>query len=107
MPVKRVLRAERLRRVPTQFSWIDQRLVREGHVERCGVDALGLYLKQMGAIPLLNREKELSLAIRLEKAGWSTADAWLRMQMERDLWQTRQRADKIKVKKFATEPSGT
>ncbi|MBI3823199.1 MAG: sigma-70 family RNA polymerase sigma factor [Planctomycetes bacterium] len=31
-------------------------------------DALGLYLKQMGAIPLLNREKELSLAIRLERA---------------------------------------
>jgi len=31
-------------------------------------DALGLYLKQMGAIPLLNREKELSLATRLEKA---------------------------------------
>lgn len=31
-------------------------------------DALGLYLKQMGAIPLLNREKELSLAMRLEKA---------------------------------------
>lgn len=31
-------------------------------------DALGLYLKQMGAIPLLNREKELCLATRLEKA---------------------------------------
>src|SRR5262249_49420899 len=31
-------------------------------------DALGLYLKQMGAIPLLNREKELSLAMRLEVA---------------------------------------
>ncbi|HZZ78211.1 MAG TPA: sigma-70 factor domain-containing protein, partial [Gemmataceae bacterium] len=31
-------------------------------------DALGLYLKQMGAIPLLNREKELNLATRLEKA---------------------------------------
>jgi RNA polymerase primary sigma factor len=31
-------------------------------------DALGLYLKQMGAIPLLNREKELTLAMRLEKA---------------------------------------
>jgi hypothetical protein len=44
MAVKRVLRAERLRRVPTQFSWIDQRLVRDRHVERCGVDALGLYL---------------------------------------------------------------
>jgi hypothetical protein len=44
MPVKRVLRAERLRRVPRQFSWIDQRLIRDRHVERCGIDALGLYL---------------------------------------------------------------
>lgn len=44
MAVKRVLRAERLRRVPRQFSWIDQRLVRDRHVERCGLDALGLYL---------------------------------------------------------------
>src|SRR5262245_57782202 len=31
-------------------------------------DALGLYLKQMGAIPLLNRDKELALALRLETA---------------------------------------
>jgi RNA polymerase primary sigma factor len=31
-------------------------------------DALGLYLKQMGAIPLLSRERELALAIRLEDA---------------------------------------
>ena len=31
-------------------------------------DALGLYLKQMGAIPLLNRAKELALAERLERA---------------------------------------
>lgn len=30
-------------------------------------DALGLYLKQMGAIPLLTRDKELSLAQRLER----------------------------------------
>ena len=29
-------------------------------------DALGLYLRQMGAIPLLNREQELGLARRLE-----------------------------------------
>ncbi len=31
-------------------------------------DALGLYLRQMGAIPLLNREQELTLARRLETA---------------------------------------
>lgn len=44
MPVKRLLRPERLRRVPAQFSWIDQRLVREHYVERCDVHALALYL---------------------------------------------------------------
>jgi RNA polymerase primary sigma factor len=31
-------------------------------------DALGLYLRQMGAIPLLSRDQELSLAKRLEKS---------------------------------------
>jgi RNA polymerase primary sigma factor len=31
-------------------------------------DALGLYLRQMGAIPLLNREKELEMARKLERA---------------------------------------
>ena len=44
MPHKRVLRPERLRQVPPQFSWIDQRLVRERHLERCDVQALALYL---------------------------------------------------------------
>jgi hypothetical protein len=44
MPHKRVLRPDRLRRVPPQFSWIDQRLVRERHIERCDVHALALYL---------------------------------------------------------------
>lgn len=41
---KRVLRPEALRRVPAQFSWIDQRLVREHYIERCDVHALALYL---------------------------------------------------------------
>jgi hypothetical protein len=44
MPRKRVLRPDRLRRVPPQFSWIDQRLVRERHIEGCDVSALALYL---------------------------------------------------------------
>jgi plasmid maintenance system antidote protein VapI len=43
------------------------------------------------------------MAIRLEKVFGSTADTWLRMQMQRDLWEARQRADTIKVnKRFAT-----
>lgn len=44
MPCKRVLRPDRLRRIPHQFSWIDQRLVSEHHIERCDAGALGLYL---------------------------------------------------------------
>jgi len=30
--------------VPRQFSWIDQRLVRDGHTARCSAEALALYL---------------------------------------------------------------
>jgi len=40
----------------------------EGHEEENAPDdALGLYLRQMGAIPLLTREQELALAQRLEQ----------------------------------------
>jgi hypothetical protein len=39
-----VLRPERLRQVATQFSWIDQRLVRNRYLEHCDVQALALYL---------------------------------------------------------------
>jgi hypothetical protein len=41
---KRLLRPERMRRVPAQFSWIDQRLVRERYIEHCDHTALALYL---------------------------------------------------------------
>ena len=41
---KALLCRERLRRVPAQFSWIDQRLVRHDHVRRCDCPALALYL---------------------------------------------------------------
>ena len=32
---KRLLVPSRVRRIPRQFSWIDQRLVRDHHIERC------------------------------------------------------------------------
>lgn len=41
---KRVLCPERLRKVPAQFSWLDQRLVRYRYIERCDVAAWALYL---------------------------------------------------------------
>jgi hypothetical protein len=45
MKTKHLLCPQRLRRIPHQFSWIDQRLVGEGHIARCGgAQALALYL---------------------------------------------------------------
>jgi hypothetical protein len=41
---KRVILPERVRQVPQHFSWVDHRLVREGHIERCDVYAAALYL---------------------------------------------------------------
>lgn len=41
---KRLLVPSRVRRLPRQFSWVDQRLVREHHIERCDTAALALYL---------------------------------------------------------------
>jgi addiction module HigA family antidote len=40
------------------------------------------------------------MAVRLEKALGSTADSWLRMQMNYDLAQIRQRASSIHVKRI-------
>jgi hypothetical protein len=41
---KRVLCPERLRRIPGQFSWIDQALVRDRYLQSCDHAALALYL---------------------------------------------------------------
>jgi addiction module HigA family antidote len=40
------------------------------------------------------------MAIRLEKAGWSTAETWLGVQLKYDLWHARQRAGTIKVRPY-------
>lgn len=44
MKTKPILCPERLRHVPRQFSWIDQRLVRHRHIEGPSPRALALYL---------------------------------------------------------------
>lgn len=35
---------EQLRQIPPQFSWIDHRLVRDGHFESCSCETMALYL---------------------------------------------------------------
>ena len=45
------------------------------------------------------------MAIRLEKAGWSNADHWLRLQLAYDLAQARQHEGSIRVKRYQPQPA--
>lgn len=67
---KTLLIPSRRRRVPRQFSWIDQRLVREGYIGRCGAPALALYLFLVTVADAegLSYYGDSALATRL---GWS------------------------------------
>ena len=42
--IKQLLRPERLRQVPEQFSWVDQALVQQHFIDRCEARSAALYL---------------------------------------------------------------
>jgi len=42
--IKQLLRPERLRQVPEQFSWVDQALVQKHFIDRCEARSAALYL---------------------------------------------------------------
>jgi len=42
--IKRLLRPQQMRQVPSQFSWIDQALVQRHLIDRCDARAAALYL---------------------------------------------------------------
>lgn len=44
MQEKKIINHDRIRKTPKQFSWIDGRLVRDGHLHRCTHSAAALYL---------------------------------------------------------------
>jgi len=75
------------------------------------LDALGLSVTDAAAhlgvsrstlSRVLNGNAGISadMAIRLEKAGWSNADMWLRLQTAYDLDQARQHEDEIHVERY-------
>ena len=45
------------------------------------------------------------MAIRLEKAGWSDAEFWLRRQTTYDLVQARKEEDRINVEPYKPQPA--
>lgn len=80
-------------------------IIREDCIKPLGLtvtetaNALGVSRKQLSDV--LNGHSGISpeMAVRLEKVGWGTAGHWLRMQMQRNLWEVRQHADKITVRR--------
>jgi len=46
------------------------------------------------------------MAIRLEKAGWSNAALWIRLQASYDLAQARMHEDEIHVERYTAASSG-
>jgi hypothetical protein len=42
--IKKLLLPDRLRHLPSQFSWVDQRLIRRRHLQDCDHSAWALYL---------------------------------------------------------------
>ena len=72
-------------------------LVPLGLTVTAGAEALGVTRKTLS--DLLNGHSGVSpeMAIRLEKVGWSSAEHWLRMQLQRDLWAASGRSAAITV----------
>lgn len=87
-------------------------IVRHDCIEALGLTvtaaAAGLGVTRKALSELINCQSGVSpvMAIRLEKAGWSNADTWLRLQMQYDLWQARQHEGRLKVKKFVEARAG-
>ena len=70
-----------------------------------GASVLGVARHTLSRV--LNGHAAISpeMAIRLETAGWSTADFWLRLQTAYDLAQARRRQDQIKVERYDARPA--
>ena len=64
--------------------------------------AEGLGVTRQALSDLVNENAGLSIdmAVRLSKAFGSSPETWLGMQMAYDLWQARDRADRIVVERF-------
>jgi addiction module HigA family antidote len=70
-----------------------------------GAKVLGVTRNTLSRV--INGQSGISpeMAIRLEKAGWSNADHWLRLQTAYELAQARRRQDRIVVERYKPSPA--
>ncbi len=65
-----------------------------------GADILGVSRTTLSRVINGHAGISAEMAIRLEKAGWSNADHWIRLQGAYDLAQARKHQDEIHVERF-------
>ena len=88
------------------------RSVRENCLDPLGLSVTGaagvLGVARHTLSRVLNGHAAISpeMAIRLEKAGWSSADFWLRRQTSYDLAQARKGEGRIRVERHEPQPTG-
>lgn len=70
-----------------------------------GAKVLGVTRNTLSRV--INGQSGISavMAIRLEKAGWSSADHWLRLQTAYDLTRARRHQDQLKVEQYRPRPA--
>jgi antitoxin HigA-1 len=72
-----------------------------------GANVLGVTRNTLSRV--INGHSGISaeMAIRLEKAGWSNADQWMRLQGAYDLSQARAHEDEIDVERYEMASEGS
>jgi hypothetical protein len=77
MIAKYPINAARVRKVPRQFNWVDHRLVRERHIDKCTHPAAALYLFLVTVADAkgLSYYSDASIMSRLSMDGATVEDA--------------------------------
>lgn len=82
------------------------RIIKDGCLDALGLSVSGaaehLGVRRTTLSRLINGRSGVSadMAIRLEKAGWSNADKWMRLQAAYELAQARKHQEKIRVERY-------
>ena len=81
-------------------------IIREDCLKALGLNVITgarvLGVSRQALSNLINQHAGVSadMAIRLEKAFGSDAETWLRLQINYDIWQARQRESEIQVERY-------